>query len=140
MMKLQAAAKQELFRISSGIFSGSLLTVIVFAMVGHFAWSVAYGAVLGAVVAIINFYSLCISVQKAAEADAEKAQLIMKASYGRRMLLTFVALILGFAVDVFHPIAVVIPLFLPRIIIYIMQWTGVYRPDKADKSGEKGGN
>ena len=60
--------------------------------------------------------------------------LVMHSSYALRMLIAAVALILGVALPVFHWVAVVIPLLLPRLTILIMQITGVYKPDKPAKA------
>lgn len=132
-MKLQPASKRELKRISAGVLIGSAVMEAVFALIGKWDWPVLWGALLGCAVAIGNFYYLARSVQKAAAAQETKAMLVMRSSYAMRMLIAAVAIILGVAVPIFHWVAVVIPLLLPRLTILIMQITGVYKPEKPAK-------
>ncbi len=139
MPKLQAASQKEAKRISLGVLVGSGLMIGVFALVGQFQLSVIWGALLGALVAIFNFIYLAFSVQKAA-GDLDRAQLIMKSSYSTRMVIIAIALIATYVCkDYIHPVAVVIPLLLPRFTIYILQFTGVYRRDDQSNSDQKGG-
>lgn len=135
-MKLQPAPKRELCRISAGVLIGSTLMVAIFAIAGAFTWPVLWGALLGAAIAIGNFYYLSLSVQKAAAADSPKARLVMRSSYTVRMLITILGIVLGMTVSWFHWLAVVIPLLLPRLTILVMQMTGAYRPEKDMPKGE----
>ena len=129
-MKLQPASKRELGRISAGVIAGSAVMLGVMAALGKFSLPALWGALLGAAVAIGNFCYLAVSVQKAAAADAERARMIMRASYTTRMLITLVALVLGVALKVFHWLTVLIPILLPRVTILVLQITGVYRPGR----------
>lgn len=139
-MKFQPSTRKEVKRISAGVLIGSALMVAVFAAVGKFTLDVLWGALLGDAVAIGNFIYLCLSVQKAAAGDEVKARLVMRTSYTLRMLVVVAALAVGMAVDTFHWLAVIIPLLLPRITIFVLQLTGAYRPDppstKNDQEGE----
>lgn len=138
-MKFQPSTRKEVKRISAGVLIGSALMVAVFAAVGKFTWAVLWGALLGDAVAIGNFIYLCLSVQKAASGDEVKARLVMRTSYTMRMLVVVAALAVGMAVDTFHWLAVIIPLLLPRITIFVLQLTGAYRPDPpAAKKEEEG--
>ena len=128
-MKFQPSTRKEVKRISAGVLIGSALMVAVFAAVGKFTWDVLWGALLGDAVAIGNFIYLCLSVQKAAAGDEIKARLVMRTSYTMRMLVVIAALAVGMAVEAFHWLAVIIPLLLPRVTIFVLQLTGAYRPD-----------
>lgn len=137
-MKFQPSTRKEVKRISAGVLIGSALMVAVFAAVGKFTLDVLWGALLGDAAAIGNFIYLCLSVQKAAAGDAIKARLVMRTSYTMRMLVVIAALAVGMAVDTFHWLAVIIPLLLPRITIFVLQLTGAYRPDPPQAENEKG--
>ena len=128
-MKFQPSTRKEVKRISAGVLIGSALMVAVFAAVGKFTWAVLWGALLGDAVAIGNFIYLCLSVQKATSGDEVKTRLVMRTSYTMRMMVVVAALAVGMAVDTFHWLAVIIPLLLPRITIFVLQLTGAYRPD-----------
>ena len=129
-MKLQPATRREVKRISAGVLIGSALMVAIFAAVGKFSWSVVWGALLGDLIAIGNFVYLGLSVQKAAADDNQiHAKLVMRASYFLRMLIAVIAIIVGLAVQMFHWLAVIIPLLLPRLTILVLQITGAYKPE-----------
>jgi len=130
-LKLQPASKRELGRISVGVVAGSAVMLGVLAALGKFSLPALWGALLGAAVAVGNFCYLAVSVQKAAAADAERARMIMRASYTTRMLITLAALVLGVALrKAFWWPAVLIPILLPRVTILVLQITGVYRPGR----------
>lgn len=137
-MKLQKATARELKHIAIGVLLGSAVMVGIFALAGKFDSSVLWGALLGSAVAIANFFYLGISVQKAS-ANTERAMLVMKSSYTIRMLICVVALVVGFVSPLFHWLAVIIPLLLPRVTIYVMQMLGMYKPEKkpADDTKEE---
>lgn len=100
------------------IFVGilSLLMQSVFLIVQHWDVSVLLGNLLSAAVSIANFFLLGLTVQSATKKDDEKdAKLAMRASHGLRLLLLFVAALLGVLLPCFHTIAVLVPLFFPRI-------------------------
>ena len=136
-LKLQPASRRELRRISAGVLIGGAAMEAVFAAVGRWDWPVLWGGLLGCAVAIGNFYYLAVSIQKAAAAQETRAMLVMRSSYAMRMLIAAAAIILGVALPVFHWLAVLIPLLLPRLTILIMQITGVYKPDKPAKEPEE---
>lgn len=135
-MKLQPATVKELKHIAVGVLLGSAVMVGIFALCGQFSWSVVWGALLGSAVAILNFVYLGVSVQKAA-ANTDRSMLVMKSSYTVRMLIAAAALVVGFASPVFHWLAVIIPLLLPRVTIYAMQILGLYKPAKKQAAVEE---
>lgn len=138
-MKLQKTSRQELIKISIGVLSGSAIMLGVFAVLKRFDMSVLCGALLGAAIAIFNFYYLAVSVQRAAAVDEKSAKLIMKSSYSMRMLIDAAGVLIGVVVPQFHWVAVFIPLILPRVTIAVMQVLGMYKPDKAEKSKQTDG-
>lgn len=138
MFRLQKTTKLEVMRISAGVLVGTGLMMLVFFLLDKWDLTVLYGGILGAIVAIFNFYFLAISVQRAVDSGEKSAQL-MKSSYSLRMLVSALAIGLGLALDYFNPFAIVIPMLMPRATIYVLQFTGLYRPENKADSGKKGG-
>lgn len=133
MLKLQPASKRELKRITIGVVLGTGLMLIVFAVLHRFNLSVLLGALLGAAAAIGNFFSLCLSVQKAASQENEAStKLVMQSSYTRRMLLNILVIVIGMTVDAFYWLAVVLPLLMPRLVIQFLQFTGAFHSEKEE--------
>lgn len=108
-----------------------------------FDYTVITGALLGAVVPVINFLILSFSVNRAVnkyieelsgrelnEEEAErfaaehkaKINLAVTRSYIVRTLLMIGTLVLAFILECFDPIATVIPLLLYKPIMYITQY------------------
>ena len=87
-----------------------------------------------------NFLLLGLSVQKAAGESESRAKAMMQTSYTMRNLMCALGVIVGFVAPCFHWVAVVLPLFFPRLTIAFMQLTGRYKPEKTTgASGDEGG-
>ena len=104
----------------------------IFLIIGKWDLTVLFGNVLGLAVAVLNFFLLGLTVQKAVIQDEKKAAVTMKFSQMLRMLMLFVAAIIAFCVNkyaapVFNIFAVVIPYIFPRIAIALLP---VFRKDK----------
>lgn len=151
-MKLQPAVKQETGKIALGVAVLTALMVSVFLILGMFHVSVLLGAVLGAAMAVLNFFLMALSVQKAMEnmdgvqlppeeepedgedadgdeADEKKQKPIspealrakrnMHLSYMGRMVLLAAYAVAAVAVNFVHPVAALLPLLFPRIVIFL---------------------
>ena len=147
-MKIQPAVKKETAWIAGGVMILSGIMLLVFVILGKFDYTVALGAIYGSGFAVLNFFLLGMTVQKAAEEmhgvqlppeeetdagetedgqEAEKpenphikeAKKKMQLSYYGRMLMTMAAAALALVLPIFHPIAALLPLLFPRIVIMI---------------------
>ena len=145
-MKVQPAVKQETGKIVLGVTVLSALMVSVFLIIGQFQLSVLFGAVLGTAMACLNFFLMALSVQKAAEkmtgvhlppeeeapggeeeADekedqplspqALRAKRSMQLSYAGRMAMLAAYAIIAVSQAWLHPVAALLPLLFPRIVI-----------------------
>ncbi len=144
-MKAQPAVRRETARIAAGTGILTILMVAVFLIIGRFDWTVLTGALLGYLTAVGNFYLMALTVQKAAddmqplpqadepdgdetpdEADAplsdgaKQGKQRMQLSYALRMLSVGVIAILGVTLPCFHPVATLLPLLFPRIVIALI--------------------
>ena len=145
-MKIQEAVKTETKKIAVGVTGLTALMLLVFLVLGRLDHTVFLGAVLGACAAVGNFFLMAYAVQRAAEkmngvhaaADAEEAdpdseeekllaerkqqaKKCMQLSYYGRLLLTAALALLAVLVPIFHPLAALIPLLFPRIVIFLFQ-------------------
>ena len=133
MQKLQPASRRELKRIAIGVALGTLGMLIVFALLHRFSLPVLLGALLGAAAAVGNFYSLCLSVQKAASQEDETGtRRVMQSSYTKRMLLNILVIVIGMTVDAFYWLAVVLPLLMPRLVIQVIRLTGALKSEEEE--------
>ena len=133
-MKISPAIKKETGHIALGVLIGDVVMLAVFLLLKRMDYTVILGAMLGSTAAILNFLFMGLGCQKAMD-DPDRAQLIVKRSYSRRMLGMVVVMIVGFSAPYFHVVAVVLPFLMPSITIKVMQLLGMYHPK--EKGGEK---
>ena len=136
-MKIQPAVWKETAHIAIGAAVVSAVVCAVYAALGRFGADAALGCLVGGVWTVVNFFALGVSVQIAsATGDDKRAKLKLQLSYSLRMLVSLGALVFAFTADAVAWPPVVILYFAPRLTIFVMQLTGVYKPDKANRKGE----
>ena len=125
-MRLQPQVKKEFTYVSVGTGVLTVMMIVAFAVL-HFAVSVKIpfdtrvllGGVCGALVAVGCFLDLALCVQKVAamESGSASAELAFRRGYSRRMLVHGAWVIIALKVSWFNPVAALIPLTFPRIMI-----------------------
>ena len=99
----------------------SILMQAVFLVIGEWDYTVLLGNILSASAAVLNFFLMGISIQKALEKDENDAKKTIKLSQSYRFLFLIVVLAVGVSIPCFNLWAVLIPILFPRIAI-------VFRP------------
>ncbi len=97
-----------------------ILTVLmhaVFLVLHHWDLTVLWGSLLGTATAILNFFLRGLTVQKAVTKEEKEARDAIRLSYTLRTLMLVIVGVIGAVVPVFHVLAVLIPLFFPRMAI-----------------------
>lgn len=140
-MKLQAASRKEIARISKGVLICDVLTAAVLFVlsllgVGTFTpLRILLGLIGGSAVAIGNFTLLCLTVQKAANTEDQK---LMKRrfqlSYNLRLLLQALWVVLCFLISQIHLVAGALPVLFPNLTIYYLQIRGKLLPPDEKKA------
>ena len=100
----------------------------IFIVLKKWDYTVVLGNLLSLFVAVFNFYLMGIAVQKAVSMDVSDAKKIMKSSQGLRNILMFVVLAIGVTAPIFNTVAVIVPVFFPRIAVS-------FRPFIKDRKG-----
>jgi len=132
-MKVCKTVRKETFRVALGVLIGDAIMLGVFFALGKLDHTVLFGALLGTVAAVGNFFMMGLAVQKAMN-DPDHAKRIVQRSYTLRMIAMAAVLIVGFVLPWFDRIALVIPFLLPSLAIQAMRLLGLYKPN------EEGGN
>lgn len=100
----------------------------VYALIGKFAASVLLGGIVGAVLAIGNFFFMAmiatLAADKAEAQDVEGGKKLMKSSYPIRILVLAVILILCAKSGVFDVLALVLPLVFVRPVLTVKEFFG----------------
>ena len=127
-MKIDNVVKKETKYIIIWVGLLSLLMQSVFLVTGFWDISVLLGNILGAFVAVLNFFLMGLAIQRAVQKSEDDAKKSMNVSSLYRKLMIFVIVIIGIVVPYFNNWTVIIPLFFPRVAI-------AFRPlvDKGDK-------
>lgn len=88
----------------------------VFLCIGKWDHTVLFGNLLGALAAVLNFFAMAMTVQKAVGKDEKEAKAYMKLSHTVRFACLIVIVAVGCVIkSVFNPISVVLPLLFPRV-------------------------
>lgn len=134
-MKLQAASKKEIARITKGVLiCDGLMIAALFLLsllgVGTFTpFRILLGALMGSGVTIGNFTLLCLTVQQAANTEDQK---LMKRrfqlSYNMRLLAQALWVVLCFLIPQIHLVAGALPVLFPNLTIYYLQIRGKLLP------------
>lgn len=98
----------------------------VFAMLGYFDYKVVLGGVIGAILAVGNFFFMAImsntAADKAAEQDVKKGKSLMKISYRFRLLIIGVLLFVFAKSGHCNVLALVCPLFFAFPVIMVIEF------------------
>lgn len=125
---IQPAVKKETKKVSVITIVGVILMWIVFAIL-HFIkpesipldYTVFIGGIGGGAIAILNFFLMGLTVQKAAAAEDEgTARMKIKASYSQRMMLEIIWVIIAIVAPCFQFVAGIAPLLFPGTGIKIV--------------------
>lgn len=113
--------------VAAGILCCSAIMVAIFAALGYFSMNVLWGAILGSIVIIGNYFFLSITVSlasaKAEQGDTASGQKMLQTSGMLRLvamgLLLFVFIKMGFNV-----LALVLPLAFLRPVLMLWEFFG----------------
>ena len=118
-MKVDSTVKKETLFIASWCAVFSILMQAVFLVLGYWSVSVLLGNLWGITSAVANFFFMGLAVQKAVTQSEEDARTTIKLSHTLRNMFVLIMAVIGIVVPFFNTWTVIIPLFFPRISIFI---------------------
>jgi len=95
----------------------SILMQTVFAVIGKWDYTVLLGNILSGTFAVLNFFLMGKSVEKAVSLEEKEAKSTIKTSQSLRQLMLLVVAAVGALVPVFNIWATIVPLLFPRIAV-----------------------
>ncbi|MBO5501355.1 MAG: ATP synthase subunit I [Clostridia bacterium] len=116
-MRIDPAVKKETTYILGFSILLSVVMELVFWLCGHMDITVPLGNLLGVCIAVLNFFLMGLTIQKSIGLSEKDASEKLKLSQRLRMLMVIALAAVGVGLPCFHSLAVVIPLFFPRIAI-----------------------
>lgn len=117
MKKIDPTVLRETAYIAAFVSVFSVLMQAVFLLIGKWDYTVLLGNLLGALMAVLNFFVMGLAIQAALGKEEKEIRSRMRASQALRMVALFAVAALGVWLPCFHSLAVVIPLLFPRIAL-----------------------
>lgn len=136
LKRIDATVKRETLYIARAVGVLSLLMQSVFLVAGRWDYTVLCGNILSAATAVLNFFLMGVTVQNALHREEKDARTAVRLSQQLRLLMQFVVCAVGVALPCFHTVAVVLPLFFPRLAIAVRPLLGKGKSDGESKDGE----
>ena len=123
-------SRKLVFKETAGILIGvaifAALMLGIYGLLGYFSVKVLYSAVLGVVLAAVNFFAMAMVVTLAADRaekqDVDGGQKLVKGSYPIRLLALAVILIVCAKSGFFDVLAMALPLLFIRPAMMIMEF------------------
>ena len=130
-MKLQPASRREIRRITLGTLACDGLLIAGLFLLSQFGigsfdfFRILLSALLGSIVAVVNFTILCLTVQSAVEIESKrKMKARFQLSYNIRMILQAVWVVVCFALPQIHFFAGAAPILFPNAVLFWLQFRG----------------
>ena len=130
-MKLQPAVKKTTALIALGTLIGTVAMICVFVLlhflhIYNFRYTILTGAAVGTLIAILNFYLMCITIQAAAKMEDKKQMKgKIQLSYNGRMILQAGWVVAAFLLrEYFQVVAAALPLLFPSVVIVVLRRSG----------------
>lgn len=117
MQKIDATVRRETLYIAAWVIIFSAVMEAVFLVIGAWDITVLVGNLVGAAAAVLNFFLMGITVQKALGKPEKEAADLMRLSQTMRMMMLFAVALIVCLIPAFHLIASLIPLLFPRVAI-----------------------
>ena len=116
--KIDAVVLRETGFIAMSVLILSAFMEAVFLIGGWWDITVLFGNLLGGVCAVLNFFLMGLTVQKALGKPEKEARDLVKLSQTARLFMQLAFAVVGFLIPgAFNVIAVLLPLLFPRIAI-----------------------
>ena len=146
-MRPDRAVRRETLRVAAGVFALVAVMLAVYAVLGKLTASVALGGIYTGLLTVLNFFIMGLTVQgvtdRAAEKERSEQELAdltiemknrMKLSYNARMITLFALLVVGLTVFKFDPLATILPVVFPTIVIRVLQIMEAKKPSVSEGS------
>ena len=150
-MKIDVTIKRETRFVALFVCMLSCLMQAVFLLIGKWSLAVLWANLYSGALAVLNFFLMGLTIQKALSDDVELAQKRIKASQSYRLfataILLAIAAFLGAKFGVFNIVALIVPMFFVRVSMVVrgvmLAKSGLidqYEPIPYDDDEEEGGD
>ncbi len=117
MNKLDPAVRKETGYIALVTLLLGVLQQAVFLIIGKWSFSVLLGGIYGWAAALMNFFLMALTVQKAVSQEEKDAKNTMKLSQNLRLLSLLVLAAIAYLLPFLNTVSAILPYLYPRIAI-----------------------
>lgn len=117
MNKLDPAVRKETGYIALVTLLLGVLQQTVFLIIGKWSFSVLLGGIYGWAAALMNFFLMALTVQKAVSQEEKDAKNTMKLSQNLRLLSLLVLAAIAYLLPFLNTVSAILPYLYPRIAI-----------------------
>ena len=117
MIHVDRAVRRETRWIALWVLGLSVVMELVVFLLGRWTWPVLWGNLFGGVMAVLNFFLMGLTVQRAVGREQKQIKNIVRSSQSLRLLMQGAVMVIAFLVGWLDPWATIIPLFFPRLAI-----------------------
>lgn len=103
--------------ISKGVLFLDAIVLVILAITGMISKTIIVSLGFGSIYAILNLRLLSLALEKALKMAPSRAQIYASSQYFLRMAITAVVILVALKADYLNPIAVIAPMFFPKIVI-----------------------
>lgn len=123
MAKVDSTIKNETKGIAIVVLILSALMQAIYLFIRHWNYTVLLGNILGGGAGILNFFLMCLSLQKALNKDAKEAGATARVSQTYRNLMLIGILAVAYFAPCFDIIPTIISLFFATLGVYSKAFT-----------------
>lgn len=117
MNQLDPAVRKETGYIALVTLLLGVLQQAVFLIIGKWSFSVLLGGIYGWAAALMNFFLMALTVQKAVSQEEKDAKNTMKLSQNLRLLSLLVLAAIAYLLPFLNTVSAILPYLYPRIAI-----------------------
>ena len=136
MKKIDAVVLRETAYIAVWVLILSALMESVFLIGGWWDITVLLGNLLGGGTAVLNFFLMALTVQNAVIKEEKEAKDLVRLSLTLRNFMLVAVAVVGFILDCFNIIALLIPLLFPSIAVKIRPFFLKNTDERGEKTNE----
>lgn len=119
MIKADKTVGRETKYIAFVVIILSVFMQSIFLILQKWNYTVVLGNLLSGTIAVLNFFFMGITIQKALTKEGTDAKKVMRASQNIRNFGVFIVIVTGILLPYFNTVTTIIPVFFPRIAIML---------------------
>lgn len=116
---VQQVVREETRRMARGLLPLLCIAFGVFTLLGYGGYLTALSLLAGATFSLLLFRLICQSASRAVLFPPAQGMKTVRKGYAFRYMLTALFLVIVLKAPIFQPVAAIIPLFFPRIILLL---------------------